>query len=114
MERVHRLHGKSERIRPDTLRNMLARRVWLRPQKTLDFDITECDAPAPYRIKRKVLNRGDEAEKRDEIRGGIINQDSRMHRENTKFRGGHYVECYVIKDGVVVARDHIEVPIGTE
>lgn len=98
-------------FRPDTLRNMLARRSWLRPQKTLDFFITECGVTEPFTIKWKVLNRGDEAERRDEIRGQIINSNSKNHRESTKFRGEHYVECYIIKDGVVVARDHIDVPI---
>jgi hypothetical protein len=98
-------------FRPDTLRNMLARRTWLRPQKTLDFFVTECVVTEPFTIKWKVLNRGDEAERRDEIRGQIINSNRKTHRENTKFRGEHYVECYIIKDGVVVARDHIDVPI---
>ncbi|WP_404817815.1 nucleotide-binding domain-containing protein [Rhodococcus rhodochrous] len=27
------------------------------------------------------------------------------------FKGAHVVECYVIKDGIVVARDRIDVPI---
>ena len=31
--------------------------------------------PQPYKLKWKVLNRGDEAEKRNEIRGQIINED---------------------------------------
>jgi hypothetical protein len=26
-------------------------------------------------------------------------------REPTKYRGQHYVECYVVKDGVCVAKD---------
>ena len=100
-------------FRPDTLRGMLARHAWLKPQKTLDFAVTECDVRGPFKFKWKVLNRGDEAEKRNEIRGQIINEDSRTRRESTKFRGEHYVECYAIKNGVVVARDHIEVPITT-
>lgn len=101
-------------FRPETLRKLLARRAWLRPQKTLDFNVTECDVPQPFKFKWKVLNRGDEAERRNEVRGQIINEDSRTHQENTKFRGEHYVECYAIKNGVVVARDHIEVPITTD
>lgn len=100
-------------FRPDTLRNMLARRAWLRPQKTLDFQVTECDVPQTFKYKWKVLNRGQEAEKRNEMRGQIINADSPTHRESTKFRGEHYVECYAIRNGVVVARDHIDVPITT-
>jgi hypothetical protein len=93
---------------------MLARGMWLRPQKTLDFIVTECEVDEPFVIKWKVLNRGDEAERRNEIRGPIIHSNSKTHRERTKFRGEHYVECYVVKDGVVVARDHVEVPIATQ
>lgn len=101
-------------FRPDTLRSMLARKVWLRPQKMLDFSVTDCDVPQPYSLAWKVLNRGDQAEKRNEIRGQIINEDSRTHREATKFSGAHYVECYAIRNGVVVARDHLKVPITTD
>jgi hypothetical protein len=33
--------------------------------------------------------------------------------ERTSFRGEHVVECYIVKDGIVVARDIIGVPIST-
>nr|WP_325835331.1 hypothetical protein [Enterobacter kobei] len=33
-------------------------------------------------------------------------------KETTDFRGDHVVECYVIKNEVVVARAQIEVPIS--
>jgi len=100
-------------FRSTTLRSMLSRRIWLRPQKTLDFNIVQCDVPDPYTIKWKVLNRGDEAERRNLVRGQIIDKNAKAHREATQFRGEHYVECYIIKNGVVVARDHIDVPIAT-
>ncbi|MEU1502208.1 hypothetical protein [Streptomyces sp. NPDC005732] len=32
--------------------------------------------------------------------------------EHSDFKDEHIVECYVVKDGVVVARDRINVPIG--
>ena len=32
-------------------------------------------------------------------------------KENTEFKGMHYVECYAIHEGVVIARGRIEVPI---
>ena len=34
-----------------------------------------------------------------------------MHEESTKYRGSHYVEAYVVRDGMVVASDHHEVKI---
>ena len=31
--------------------------------------------------------------------------------ENTNFAGEHWVECYIIKNGICVARDNVSVPI---
>lgn len=99
--------------RPASLREMLKERTLLLPNKELDFTITECDAQEPYDVKWKVLNRGDEAERRNNIRGQIISSSRpRARHERTTFRGEHLVECYIIKDGIVVARDSIDVPIS--
>lgn len=99
--------------RPATLRKMLKDKTLLLPNKELNFTITGCDVPVPYDVRWKVLNRGDEAERRDIIRGQIVeaNRANGMH-ERTSFRGEHQVECYAVKDGIVVARDRIDVPIS--
>ncbi|MCR4773329.1 MAG: hypothetical protein K5854_03085 [Prevotella sp.] len=34
-----------------------------------------------------------------------------VRHESSDFRGDHYVECYIIKDGIMVARERINVPI---
>lgn len=34
-------------------------------------------------------------------------------KEHTDFQGEHYVECYLVKNNVCVAKGHIDVPIGT-
>lgn len=49
-------------------------------------------------------------------RGGqIVNPTAgSRRREVTSFRGDHIVESYVIKDGVVVARGSLQVPIDPE
>jgi hypothetical protein len=98
--------------RPAFLREMLRSRSLLLANKELDFAITDCSVPPPYDIRWKVLNRGDEAERRNRIRGQIVesNQATGRH-ERTEFRGDHLVECYIVKEGIVVARDLIEVPI---
>ncbi|MEV6632317.1 nucleotidyltransferase [Actinoplanes sp. NPDC051470] len=100
--------------RPALLRTMLRDRTPLLANKGLDFKIIECSAPEPYEVKWKVLNRGDEAERRNIIRGQIISSSrSGVRHERTSFRGEHVVECYIVKDGIVVARDLIDVPIST-
>lgn len=101
--------------RPAWLKEMLRNNDFLRPNKTLDFAIENCDVPEPYSVRWKVLNRGKEAERRNHIRGQIFETPHRdEHQERTVFRGEHLVECYIIKDDVVVARDHILVPIVTD
>jgi len=94
------------------LREMLTKRFPLLPNKSLRFYIDEISVPEPYEVKWKVLNRGDEAQRRDCIRGQICTDTGRRERtESTNFRGAHLVDCYIVKDDVVVAKDRIDVPI---
>lgn len=100
--------------RPTTLREMLRTHAPLKAEKELKFWITSCSAAEPYEVRWKVLNRGNEAQRRKATRGQIIESSSHNVRiEHSDFRGNHVVECYIIKDGVVVARDCIDVPITT-
>lgn len=72
---------------------------------------TNC--PSYDKILWKVLNVGPEAERRNDIRGQIQERGNEI-TENSKFLGPHYIECYLIKQGVCVAIGHVKVPIGTE
>lgn len=99
--------------RSASLREMLRAKTLLLPNKELDFTITECDVPGPYIVRWKVLNQGPEAERRNMIRGQIVEPNRATgRRERTSFRGDHQVECYAVQDGIVVARDRIDVPIS--
>ncbi|WP_311879197.1 nucleotide-binding domain-containing protein [Microbacterium forte] len=101
--------------RPASLREILQVRSLLLPNKELDFAVTENTVPGPYDVRWKVLNQGDEAERRNKIRGQIVSSNRSTGRhESTEFRGDHIVECYVVKDGIVVARDRIDVPISAK
>ena len=100
-------------FRPFKLSDMLAERKILLPKKKLEFEIIKNTTVGDHDIYWKVLNRGDEAKKRDEIRGQIIKGD-KTKIEHTKFKGNHLVECYIVQNNVVVARDRIDVPIIEE
>ena len=100
--------------RPMKLREMLRTGTPLKADKKLRFMVVECSVPQPYKVKWKVLNRGPEAERRNSIRGQIVDSTvSGVRDERSDFRGEHLVECYIVKDGIVVARDRIDVPIST-
>ena len=98
--------------RPFCLLQLLVSGGVLRHNKKLDFFIKFCNAPSPYSIYWKVRNVGEVAESRDCIRGQIHKTDNRHQIEHTNFYGPHFVECYIIKNGICVARDRIDVPIG--
>lgn len=65
-----------------------------------------------YDIYWKVRNVGPVAESKNCIRGQIEKTNLHTHREHTDFQGSHYVECYLVKNNICVARAHISVPIG--
>lgn len=87
----------------------------LRPNKKLTFNVVKCDVPKPYEIYWKVRNCGEEAYRRNDIRGTIFKENKVPQKriEYTQFRGSHYVECYIIKNKVCVARKKINVPIDS-
>lgn len=83
----------------------------LRENKKLKFYIENNDTPKPFKIFWKVRNVGPIAINRSMIRGQIIKSNNETLNENTNFSGPHYVECYIIKDNICVARARIDVPI---
>lgn len=97
------------------LRYALLHRIPLKSRKNLLFHIVECSVSEPYDIYWKVLNRGEEAKRRDCIRGQIFKDEGyKQRKEQTDFYGDHIVECYCVKNGVVVAKDRIPVSIVTD
>ena len=99
--------------KPFFLREFLrAKKGFLHHNNKLEFFILSTDCPKPYEIYWKVKNIGSEAIRRNMIRGQINKTNLNKQFEHTDFAGQHYVECYLIKHGVCVARAHIDVPIG--
>ncbi|WP_138091023.1 nucleotide-binding domain-containing protein [Halalkalibacterium halodurans] len=113
---------KQNGFRDMLLRTMLAKGTYLSVSKRLEFFIVENEFDSliqdseyklHYEVYWKVLNRGEEAIRRDCIRGQIVRDEGRHKKiETTNFRGEHYVECYVIYRNICVAKDRIEVPIS--
>lgn len=83
----------------------------------LIFSVQNEDFPDRYKNKKityywKVRNYGPEARNANCLRGEIVKGD-RTHIETTKYTNmHHYVECYAVYDGVVIARNKVIVPIG--
>lgn len=85
----------------------------LKLHKGLKFFIEYTDVPKPYTVKWKVKNEGELAKAKNNYRGQILDDGgAEIRKENTSFGGPHFVECFIIKDNVCVARDRIDVPIS--
>ena len=78
---------------------------------TIYCDLIETDCPKPYRVFWKVKNSGPEAQRRNMIRGQIEDR-GRSIQEPTNFFGNHYIECYIVKDDICVAKKRVDVLIG--
>lgn len=81
---------------------------------SIEFEMLGTNTPEPYQVWWKVRNVGEEAERRNCIRGQIEKNKGKKKREHSDFQGSHYVECYIVKDNICVARECVEVPIGNE
>jgi hypothetical protein len=106
---------KQNGFREFFLRDMLSKKLVLRNNKELRFVVKDVSVAEPFEVFWKVLNRGEVAKRKNNIRGQIVKDSGlRQKIESTNFRGDHIVECYCVKDGVVVAKDRIHVPIVIE
>lgn len=103
---------KQNGFRKFFLTDILIKKIPLKANKALEFWVSEISVDKPYDLFWKVLNRGAEAKKRNCIRGQIFRDGGySRNTERTTFQGDHIVECYCVKDDVVVAMDRIHVPI---
>ena len=85
-------------------------------QRDLEFFIKSTNVPSPYIVKWKVRNVGNTAKFKNQERGQLISSTYGKHltsvlKERSSFEGDHWVECYIIKDGICVAREKVRVTI---
>lgn len=63
----------------------------------------------------KIRNFHDEARDDDNLRGEIVNDKSSLrHTETSRYTGTHYIDCYAVVAGEVVAIARRFVPIGED
>lgn len=104
---------EQKKFRPFYLSDFLSKKIFLLKRKKLTFKIIKSNIPEPFQVKWKVRNFGKEAMDANDLRGEIMDDDgSKTKIENTKYSGEHYVECYIIKNNICIAKSKILVPIS--
>jgi len=104
-----------ESWRPNWLSLFDTRLLLLPKKRELTFQIRNKIVPSSYQVKWKVRNFGEEAKSAHDLRGEISNDNGEEKKiEHTKYKGEHYVECYIIQNNTCVALDRVKVPIGVD
>ena len=79
----------------------------LTKQCSLRFD-AKTNVPRPYKVHWQIVNTGHEADKANGLRGGFyqgtIETDGASRKESTLYTGRHWIECFIVKDGICQAR----------
>jgi len=97
----------SYRNRPGRRRALHTRRGRAPKERSLLFKVVKKNVQEPFDVYWKVRNHGSEAAQLGQLRGQIYpDEGQRQRSETTRYTGHHYVECYIVKDGVCVARAH--------
>ncbi len=58
----------------------------------------------PYTVKWQIVNTGDEATRASCLRGGFETSNDNTWYESTLYKGKHFIQCFIIKRGVCVAK----------
>lgn len=96
--------------RTELLSVFIQKKYKIKQNRKLRFFINECNIKKPYAVYWKVRNVGPEAVRRNCIRGQI-RKGVEFINETANFYGPHFVECYIVKKNICIARDKISVLI---
>lgn len=69
----------------------------------------DTDVPGPFSVFWQVVNTGDEAQAVSQLRGQIFPSKTAgvgglTQKEATAYKGTHWIECFIVKDGKCIAR----------
>jgi len=75
----------------------------------LYFRALDTNVPKPFEVYWQVVNNGQEAKNDNCLRGGIfkaqtLGSGGLIYKDCTRFSGLHWIECFIVKNGICVAR----------
>ncbi len=92
--------------------NKGGKKLWILSNRTVPKDVwlkfqVITNASLPYEIHWQVVNTGDEASKAGQLRGEFHQSNpinNPINWESTGYRGTHWIEAFIVKDGICIAR----------
>jgi len=81
------------------------------PKSAEIFFVAGTNVPKPFDVYWQVVNTGDEADRAHGLRGGIFHSKTAgkgglNQKEYSEYTGLHWVECFIVKNGICVARSY--------
>jgi hypothetical protein len=100
------------RVRATVHKARRAGRLWALSPRPVPKDLwlrfeAETNVAPPYDVHWQVVNTGGEAHAAGDLRGGFYSGNGTygsIRWESTRYRGRHWLEAFVVKDGICVAR----------
>ncbi len=96
---VHRKGFRSRQIKSDS--------TPLPKYHSLQFK-AQTNIEMPYEVYWQIVNTGAEASKANGLRGGFCSSTSttngHIRKEETRYRGMHWIECFIVKNDICQAR----------
>ena len=85
------------------------KRLWEMSSRSLPKNVSlkfvlSTNVRQPFEVRWQIVNTGDEAASAGQLRGGFESDLSTTHWESTLYAGTHWVEAFVLKEGMCVAR----------
>lgn len=79
------------------------------PKDCYIYFVANTNVPRPFDVYWQVVNTGQEASQSGGLRGGIypsktLGVGGLNQREYSSFRGDHWIECFIVKNNICVAR----------
>lgn len=108
------------RVKAEVYAKHGGRRLWLFTRNPVDKSkwikfTASTNVPPPYEVFWQVVNTGTVARQAGGLRGGFDKGSSGMYGEvrwePTAYRGTHFMEAFVVKNGTLVARSG-QVPVA--
>lgn len=99
-----RLVGRVRKVGVQRAYDLPSRGDRVAKSRTIDFRLENCTVTGPYDVYWKVKNYGDEALEHNCPRGEVVHGES-TRWETTAYWGNHYVDVYIVQNGVCVAKD---------
>ena len=76
-------------------------------QCSLQFE-AQTNVSPPYEVHWQIVNTGNEALEADGLRGGFyegtLKEGRQVREESTQYKGMHWIECFIVKYGICLAR----------